>query len=84
MSTMATWLHEIIDGIRTGFRALGGDPNPTATPADVLRRPDRLAIAVMEYEELGIEPEPGTAAALVIGLRALSRAGISIDRTEQQ
>lgn len=39
------------------------------------RRPDQLAIAVMEYEELGIQPEPGSAAALAIGLRAFGRTG---------
>lgn len=33
------------------------------------RRADRLAIAVLEYELFGIEPKPGTAAELAIGLR---------------
>jgi hypothetical protein len=32
----------------------------------------------MEYDELGIQPEPGSAAALAIGLRALGRAGTCI------
>lgn len=32
-------------------------------------RPDRLRIAVLEHELFGIEPEPGTAAALVVALR---------------
>jgi hypothetical protein len=30
----------------------------------------------MEYEELGIQPEPGSAAALAIGLRAFGRTGM--------
>lgn len=38
-------------------------------------RPDHLAIAVMEYDELGIQPESGSAAALAIGLRAFGKAG---------
>ncbi|MFF7881035.1 hypothetical protein ACH40F_07845 [Streptomyces sp. NPDC020794] len=33
------------------------------------RRADPLAIAVLEYELLGIEPKPGTTAALAVGLR---------------
>lgn len=33
------------------------------------RRADPLAIAVLEYELFGIEPKPGTAAALAVGLR---------------
>lgn len=33
------------------------------------RRADPLAIAVLEYELLGIEPKPGTAAAFAVGLR---------------
>ena len=32
-------------------------------------RPDPLRIAVLEHELLGIEPKPGTAAALTIALR---------------
>ncbi|MEU5596838.1 hypothetical protein [Streptomyces sp. NPDC020298] len=35
-------------------------------------RPDYTRIAVLEHDLFGIQPEPGTAAALVIGLR---RAG---------
>ncbi|MFE2911259.1 hypothetical protein [Kitasatospora indigofera] len=45
-------------------------PAPPAAP-----RPDPLAIAVLEYDELGIAPQPGTAAALAIGLRAFGRSG---------
>lgn len=33
------------------------------------RRADPLAIAVLEYELLGIEPKPGTVAAFAVGLR---------------
>lgn len=50
-------------------------PQPTtALPAP---RPDYLAIAVLEHDEYGIQPEPGTAAALVIGLRAAAKADCS-------
>jgi hypothetical protein len=45
-------------------------PAPPVAP-----RPDHLTIAVLEYEELGIAPQPGTAAALAVGLRAFGRLG---------
>lgn len=32
-------------------------------------RPNYTAIAVLEHDELGIQPEPGTTAAVVIALR---------------
>lgn len=47
-------------------------------PAPVPWAP-RVAIAVMEYEELGIEPEPGSLAALAIGLRSLAKAGTCVE-----
>ncbi|HEX5567689.1 MAG TPA: hypothetical protein VFY14_12320 [Streptomyces sp.] len=40
-------------------------------------RPDRVKIALLEYELFGIEPEPGTAAAAVISLQQIARGGIS-------
>jgi hypothetical protein len=40
------------------------EPQPAPPP-----RPNYTAIAVMEHDELGIQPEPGTVAAMVIGLR---------------
>jgi hypothetical protein len=36
-------------------------------------RPDRLKIAVLEYELFGIEPKPGTAAAAAIRLSEAAR-----------
>lgn len=39
---------------------------PTLPPTP---RANQTAIAVMEHDLLGIKPEPGTAAALAIGLR---------------
>lgn len=38
------------------------------------RRADPLRIAVLEYELLGIEPKPGTAAALAVGMQRVGRA----------
>lgn len=35
-------------------------------------RPNYTAIAVMEHDLFGIQPEPGTAAAAIIGMRRLS------------
>lgn len=32
-------------------------------------RPDYVTIAVLEHDQLGIQPEPGTAAATVVALR---------------
>lgn len=52
-------------------------------PAPPAPRPDRVRIAVLEYELFGIEPRPGTTAAAVIGLRRLSevlRDGTDPDR----
>jgi hypothetical protein len=37
--------------------------------ARVAPGPDYVKIAVLEYELLGIEPKPGTTAALAVGLR---------------
>lgn len=47
-----------------GFLNRKREPAPGAPP-----RPNYTAIAVLEHDELGIQPEPGTAAALVIALR---------------
>jgi hypothetical protein len=46
-------------------------PEPAAEPPPPPRA-DHVAIAVMEYEELGIPPEPGTRAAVVIAGRAIT------------
>lgn len=40
------------------------EPQPAPPP-----RPNYTAIAVLEHDELGIQPQPGTAAAAVIALR---------------
>lgn len=37
-------------------------------------RPDHATIAVLEYELLGVEPEPGTSAAAAVGMRRLANA----------
>jgi hypothetical protein len=37
-------------------------------------RPDYTKIAVLEYELLGIEPKPGTAAAFAVGMQRVGRA----------
>ncbi|MER6249400.1 hypothetical protein [Streptomyces griseorubiginosus] len=43
-------------------------------PTTALRpRPDYTAIAVLEHDLFGIQPEPGTAAAAIIGMRHLQR-----------
>ncbi|RXS84227.1 hypothetical protein EST92_11760 [Streptomyces sp. TM32] len=44
------------------------------------RRPDQLRIAELEYELLGIEPLPGTAADFAIKLKRAFRAGDSTSR----
>ncbi|MBX7464950.1 hypothetical protein K1Y80_02490 [Streptomyces sp. MAG02] len=44
------------------------------TPAP---RADPLRIAVLEYELLGIEPKPGTAAAAAVGLRHFAGTGVA-------
>lgn len=36
----------------------------------VAPRPNYVAIAVLEHDLFGIQPQPGTAAALVVGLRS--------------
>lgn len=36
--------------------------------------PDRVQIAILEYELYGVEPQPGTTAAAVIGVRRLGAA----------
>ena len=41
-------------------------PSPQANPAPTA---DLLRIAVLEHDLFGIQPQPGTAAALCIGLR---------------
>lgn len=47
--------------------------SPKLTPAgSTPPTPDYLAIAVMEYEELGIRPEPGSAAAGLVALRSIA------------
>lgn len=46
-------------------------PAPAAAPEP---RPDHVAIAVMEYEELGIKPEPGSTAAAIIACRTITAA----------
>lgn len=38
------------------------------------RHADPIAIAVLEYELLGIEPKPGTAAAFAVGMQRVGRA----------
>lgn len=47
-------------------------PEPHAIPPAL--RPDYVAIAVLEYEELGIRPEPGSTAAVAIAGRAITAA----------
>lgn len=37
--------------------------------SEPLPRPDYTRIAVLEHDLLGIQPEPSTAAALIIGMR---------------
>lgn len=44
---------------------------PVPVPAE---RPDYTAIALLEHEIYGITPEPGTAAAAVLGLRRIASA----------
>lgn len=46
------------------FRRRRPEPQPAPPP-----HPNYTAIAVLEHDELGIQPQPGTAAALVIALR---------------
>jgi hypothetical protein len=41
-------------------------------------RPDRLAIALLEHDIYGVQPEPGTAAAAALGLQALATAGLRV------
>lgn len=36
-------------------------------------RPNYTAIAVLEYDLFGVQPEPGTAAAAIIGMRSFQR-----------
>ncbi|HEY3477976.1 MAG TPA: hypothetical protein VGL02_03670 [Streptomyces sp.] len=55
--------------MRLRLRRRRAEPQPAPRP-----RPNYTTIAVLEYDELGIQPQPGTAAALVIGLRALREA----------
>ncbi|MGW2739150.1 hypothetical protein ACWC4D_33745 [Streptomyces sp. NPDC001288] len=40
----------------------------------LVRRPDYTAIAVLEHELFGIQPQPGTVAAAIIGMRHLQAA----------
>lgn len=52
---------------------------PTAPQADPLR------IAVLEYELFGIEPKPGTAAAMAVGCHALGqRSGDSTAHVQER
>lgn len=46
------------------LRRREAEPQPAPRPC-----PNYTAIAVLEHDQLGIQPRPGTAAALVIGLR---------------
>lgn len=45
-------------------------------PVPVLRS-SRVSIAVLEYDLCGVQPEPGTVASAVIGLRMLANMGTS-------
>lgn len=49
------------------FRRRRPEPQPALPP-----RPNYTAIAVLEHDQLGIQPQPGTAAALVIALRKIA------------
>lgn len=49
-------------------------PEQADVPSPPPPRADYVAIAVMEYEELGIAPEPGTTAAAVIASREFTAA----------
>lgn len=49
-------------------------PRRRRSTAPVAVVPDRVRIAVLEYELFGIEPKPGTAAAAVIGMHRLGAA----------
>lgn len=61
--------------VRTGAVVLIGGREAVGRPVApvVLPRPDYGRIAVLEYDLLGIEPEPGTAAATAVGARLASR-----------
>lgn len=52
-----------------GAFGVGGAARDLGLSAPRPRRADPIAIAVLEYELLGIEPEPGTAAAFAVSLR---------------
>lgn len=47
-------------------------------PQPVPKRADHTKIALLEHELFGIEPEPNSAAALVLQLRRVAGAGISV------
>lgn len=46
-------------------------------PQSSVPRPDYIAIAVLEYDMFGIQPEPGTTAAAIIGMRAFGAGLVS-------